>query len=172
MVWSLLVKAFAEGTWLISCSLHLGTSAASVTPHHGWASCSTFSASCEACAGFQPGVVGFLSKQAKGSFPRTVGLKVLPGPPKYVKSWPFRLFLVAWGYYFTYFTYYWGPSLVDVTKPRTLLCLEPGPSELRREVPLRLHFLRPVRPKPRDLRRIAVKRSLPLRFQGIPHNSS
>ena len=30
----------------------------------------------------------------------------LPGPQKYVKQWPFGLFLVALGYYFTYF---WGP---------------------------------------------------------------
>ena len=32
--------------------------------------------------------------------------KSLPGPQKYVKL-PFRLFVVAWGYYFTYF---WGPG--------------------------------------------------------------
>ena len=28
--------------------------------------------------------------------------KVLPGPPKYAKQWPFRLFLVVLGYCFTY----------------------------------------------------------------------
>ena len=33
--------------------------------------------------------------------PRTIN--GIPGPPKYVKQWPFRLFLVVWGYYFTYF---------------------------------------------------------------------
>ena len=31
----------------------------------------------------------------------------LPGPQKYVEEWPFRLFLLALGYYSTYF---WGPG--------------------------------------------------------------
>ena len=31
--------------------------------------------------------------------------------PKYVKEWPFRLLLVALGYYFTYF---WGPGVDHV----------------------------------------------------------
>ena len=33
--------------------------------------------------------------------------QLVPGPPKYAEYWPFWLFLVALGYFFTYF---WGPG--------------------------------------------------------------